>query len=283
MRRVLVCLAICVTALVSAAPSFKVKVTGHGKPMILIPGLSCGGDVWDAVVNHYKDKYECHVLSLPGFVGTPGYTGGPFLPKIRDEVIQYVKDQKLDHPVLMGHSLGSTLSLWIASTAPDLFGPVVAVDGLPWTGGLFADNNMPKARQMADAYTKALGKLSQADYAKQTAMFLDRMITDPKVAAKYNKESALSNPKAVGQAMSELLTTDLRPDVEKIQSPVLVLAAAQFAVNLESQNQLLGTYESQVARIPHHSVVLALKARHFIFLDSPEFFFQSVDKFLSLP
>jgi N-formylmaleamate deformylase len=145
----------------------------------------------------------------------------------------------------------------------------------------FAENNMARAKQMGDTYRTALDKLTQDGYAKQSATFLDRMITDPKVVARYAKESVKSDPKAVGQAMFELLTTDLRGDMEKIQSPVLVLAAAQFATDLEAQNQLLGTYESQVSKIPHHSVVLALKARHFIFLDSPEFFFQTVDKFLS--
>src|SRR5271165_2213258 len=51
--------------------AFSVKVTGAGRPMILIPGLSCGGDVWDGTVAHFKDRYECHVLTLAGFAGQP--------------------------------------------------------------------------------------------------------------------------------------------------------------------------------------------------------------------
>ena len=37
--------------------------------MILIPGLTCGGDVWKSTVEHFKDRYECHVLTLAGFAG----------------------------------------------------------------------------------------------------------------------------------------------------------------------------------------------------------------------
>ena len=37
-------------ALSQAQYHFAVKVTGKGKPVILIPGLSCGPDVWDATV-----------------------------------------------------------------------------------------------------------------------------------------------------------------------------------------------------------------------------------------
>src|ERR1043166_3653818 len=47
--------------LAKPARSFTVQVTGHGKPMLLIPGLSCGGDVWKTSVEHFKDRYECHV------------------------------------------------------------------------------------------------------------------------------------------------------------------------------------------------------------------------------
>src|SRR5689334_20013832 len=48
---------------------FTVKVVGKGRPMILIPGLMCSGDVWDTTVEHYKSSYECHVLTLAGFAG----------------------------------------------------------------------------------------------------------------------------------------------------------------------------------------------------------------------
>src|ERR1017187_7047193 len=38
-----------------AQEPFQVKVTGHGQPMILIPGLSSSGEVWDTTVARYKD------------------------------------------------------------------------------------------------------------------------------------------------------------------------------------------------------------------------------------
>jgi len=52
----------------SAQPQkvFSVTVTGKGQPVILIPGFSCSGDVWKETVNHLKNKYQCHVLTLAG-------------------------------------------------------------------------------------------------------------------------------------------------------------------------------------------------------------------------
>jgi hypothetical protein len=40
----------------SAQDGFRVKVVGTGKPMILIPGLSSSGEVWDTTVARYKDR-----------------------------------------------------------------------------------------------------------------------------------------------------------------------------------------------------------------------------------
>ncbi|UOQ74823.1 alpha/beta fold hydrolase [Hymenobacter cellulosilyticus] len=51
----------------AAHPSFTVKVVGKGQPMLLIPGLTCPGVVWDATVAHYQKQYQCHIVSLAGF------------------------------------------------------------------------------------------------------------------------------------------------------------------------------------------------------------------------
>src|SRR5437016_3787288 len=52
-----------------AEDPFRVKVTGHGRPMILIPGLSSSGETWDTTSARYKDRFECHVLTVAGFGG----------------------------------------------------------------------------------------------------------------------------------------------------------------------------------------------------------------------
>ena len=49
------------------------------------PGLQSAGAVWDTTVAHYKERYECHVLTLAGFAGQPALPAGtPFLKTVRD-------------------------------------------------------------------------------------------------------------------------------------------------------------------------------------------------------
>jgi hypothetical protein len=57
---------------------------GHGRPMILIPGYSCPGEIWDEIVAHYQDRYQTHVLTLAGFAGVPRVPS-PFLERARSQ------------------------------------------------------------------------------------------------------------------------------------------------------------------------------------------------------
>ena len=77
------------------------------------------------------------------------------------------------------------------------------------------------------------------------------------------------------------MTTDLRDDVGRITSPVLLLAAGAAAATPDARARLQQSYETQVASIPDHRVVVADEARHFIMLDSPDFFHTTLTGFLA--
>ncbi|GAB3750221.1 alpha/beta fold hydrolase [Spirosoma pomorum] len=112
--KTILCFIILITAQLSFAQpySFQVTVTGKGQPVLLLPGYSCSGTVWNETVAHLQDRYECHVLTLPGYAGVAPIKQ-PVLQTVRDEIIRYIRDKRLDKPVLIGHSLGAFMSLWI--------------------------------------------------------------------------------------------------------------------------------------------------------------------------
>src|SRR5262245_42906565 len=120
-------------AMVASAepPAFRVEVTGSGPAMLLLPGLNSPGAVWDGVVDHFKDRYTCHVVTLAGFAGQPPLSK-PSLATVRDGILAYLNEHRLDRPVVVGHSLGAFLAFWLAATAPERIGPVIAVDGVPF-------------------------------------------------------------------------------------------------------------------------------------------------------
>ena len=259
---------------------FTVAVTGSGPPMILIPGLACGGSVWDDTVNHFKDRYECHVVSMAGFAGQPAIRG-PFLQPAHDGLIRYIRERKLERPVLIGHSLGAFLAFWLGADLPDQVGPIIAVDGVPFFPALREPNTTAELQKGTAAYlSKNLKRMAPAQFAIYNRMTLTGMITRSGDLEEVAASSGQSDPTSVGQALYELLTTDLRERGKDIRSPYLLLAAAPLSPNPLERSRVEEGYAAQVAQVPNHKVVFAPRARHFIQLDDPVFFYQEVEDFL---
>jgi pimeloyl-ACP methyl ester carboxylesterase len=264
-------------------PPFAVKVVGKGRPMILIPGLMCSGEVWDTTVEHCKGDYECHVLTLAGFGGQPPVPG-PFLDSVRQGIADYIRANKLDKPVIVGHSLGGFLVFALGQSDPDLVGPLVAVDGLPCLGAAFnekidADGLKKQAEQMRQRMEKA----PREQYLAQSRAMLRSWISDKKQLAAAEKWGEDSDQATVARAMGELFGTDLRPGLGRIKAPVLLLGA--WSKDMEAyglkREQVVKRYEGQVAAVPHHKVVVAENAKHFIMFDAPDWMFGQIDTFLA--
>ena len=84
-------------------------------------------------------NYECHVFTFAGFGNVPPIES-PWLATIKDQVISYVKTKKIKNATLIGHSLGGTLSLWLASEETNLFKKLIIVDALPASAALMIPN-----------------------------------------------------------------------------------------------------------------------------------------------
>ncbi|MEM7108273.1 MAG: alpha/beta hydrolase [Bacteroidota bacterium] len=260
---------------------FSIEVKGKGTPMLLIPGLSSSGEVWKGTVDKFSTDYTCHVLTLAGFAGQPAVQGDVFLPKVKDEVIRYL--DTLDEPaVLMGHSLGGFLTYWIGSERPDLLKAAISVDGAPFLGalqmpGLSADSIAKAAEQMY------LGMKSQTEeqFKAYQPYIWKTMIQDQELANKCMKWGVTSDKNAVARAMYELNTTDLRPELTKMEVPTLQLSAWAAYKQYGSTRQFVETaYKDQTKLHPNIKIEIHDESWHFIMFDEPEWFYSQVETFL---
>lgn len=274
--------AILAPAAVCQPRSFSVSVSGSGLPMILIPGLESPAAVWDGVAAHYRSNYQVHALTLAGFAGQPAVPELRLFT-VRDDIIRYIRERHLDHPVIVGHSLGGFLALWIAAAAPDLACLIVSVDGVPFLPALFdpaagVDRSRADAGQMRRMYAS----LDSAQMETMARMALTRMITAPNDVEMAAKWAASSDASFVGQAVYDLMTTDLRPEMGKLRAPLLLIAAGKaFGDTPGRLSEVQSAYEKQVEAAPDHHVVVAANALHFVMLDDRAFLLNAMDGFLS--
>lgn len=277
--------ALFVAVIAHGAPTtFTVKVSGHGEPMILIPGLACPGDVWDTAVVAFSSDYECHVLSLAGFGGTPAQAGeGPLLTLVRDELTRYIEEHHLAHPIIVGHSLGGFVALQFAVQNPTTPKALVIVDSLPFLFGVMQPNaTLQDAERASSALLANMKGLTTESYSKmirsgpngstmaKTDTDLDRIVT----------WGVASDPSTVAKAMREMYTTDLRESVVAIKAPTLVLGAWIGYAPYSSHEIATRLYSAQYEKLPNATIQISDTARHFIMFDDPEWLWQNMRTFL---
>ena len=264
-----------------AHPTFTVRVVGKGRPMLLIPGLTCPGAVWDETVARYQGQYQCHVISLAGFGGqAPTTVTDPMLPAVRDQLLTYIKTQKLVRPVVLGHSLGGFLALAMSTTQPDAIGPLVIVDSLPFMSAIQNPAlTVEMARPMADAQRQQM-KQGPMPTAMRKQM-LQGMITDTARISQAARWSQASDGATVAQTMYDLYTTDLRADLARIKQPVLVLGAwAAYKAYGSTKESTRAVFALQYAKLPQTRIEMSEAGRHFLMWDDTAWFFAQTDSFL---
>jgi pimeloyl-ACP methyl ester carboxylesterase len=258
---------------------FSVKVVGHGRPMILIPGLACSGEVWDDTVEHFKDRFECHALTLAGFAGQPP-VDGPWMQTVQGGIAAYMREKKLDHPAIVGHSIGGFITYLMGITEPDLVGPLISVDGLPCLAAAMNPSITPEQlAQTAKSVRQQAEQITREQYIASQKQTLSMWLTKPEDLDRVAKWGAASDPRGVRLAMADMIERDLRKEVGKIRAPVLLLGAP-VPYGMTTRQKVIAAYTEQVAAIPDKKLAFAENSRHFIMYDQPQWFWQQMDEFL---
>jgi pimeloyl-ACP methyl ester carboxylesterase len=265
----------------AASPTFSVKVEGRGRPMILIPGLTSSGKVWDSTVARYKSKYECHVLTLAGFAGEPA-SNPPSLERVRNEIAAYIRKKKLKQPIMVGHSLGGFVSLWLAVKEPDLVGALVLVDSLPFFAAIQDPNTtVASARPQAEAMRAAMLKpLPDEERRTMQTSISKSMVTDPAHVSLITDWGLKSDMGMVAQSMYDMYTTDLRPSLSGIKARVLVIGTWIAYQQYTNKQGVERVFRQQYAGLPDYRLVMSESGKHFVMYDDPNLLFKEMDAFL---
>src|SRR5690606_11867113 len=94
---------------------FEVQKKGQGKQaMIFIPGFACSREVWNETITKFEKEYTCYSLTMAGFAGVKPQVNSSFKNWVIS-IADFIKDNKIEKPIIVGHSMGGSLALAIAS------------------------------------------------------------------------------------------------------------------------------------------------------------------------
>lgn len=101
---------------------------GAGRAVLLIHGGSAHAHWWDFVVPHLGNVRAC-ALDLRGHGDSDAADGAYAIGDYASDVRAAIAALGLEHPVLVGHSLGSFVALRVALDDPGMARALVLVDG----------------------------------------------------------------------------------------------------------------------------------------------------------
>jgi len=114
---------------------FSDEIVGRGPDLDFIPGLASSRDAWKATAERLKNHCRVHLIQVAGFAGEPARANaqGPVLAPTAEAVDAHLVEQRLSPATVIGHSLGSTMILYLAERHPADLKKTLIVDAVPFS------------------------------------------------------------------------------------------------------------------------------------------------------
>ncbi|MDP0977792.1 alpha/beta fold hydrolase, partial [Klebsiella pneumoniae] len=81
--------------------------------------LSSSPDIWQGTVDHLAGRYRVHRIHVAGFAGAApqanaqGDAPQPVGAPVAEEIARYIREQHLNKPAVVGHSMGGTMGMML--------------------------------------------------------------------------------------------------------------------------------------------------------------------------
>lgn len=252
---------------------FEVTKSGQGdQSLIFIPGFASSGEVWAETLPRYENDYTCYTLTMAGFAGAEPQSSPSFNEWI-DSIADFITENKIEKPVIIGHSMGGVLALAIASDYPDLVKSIVVVDALPCLSALmnpgFKTVEEPDCTPIIDSITA----MTEEEFEQMQKISLSQLTADTTKIKTLTDWSLKSDRYTFAKIYCEFSNTDLRDKIKSIKVPALILLESNF----KNIKQIV---ETQYKNLHTACFEYADKGLHFIMYDDKDWYFGQLDNFL---
>ena len=252
-----------------------------GRAIVFVPGLFCGPWVWTAQINELSKQYDVYAVTVPGFNGLPMIRGGNLMARATASLHVLIAGHHLRRPVVVGHSLGGTITVLFGETYPRDASNIVTVEG----GYPAAPTQKQRDASVAQSARPYQG-ISQAALGPALRQnILQYTITSPADVAAVEPLAGRSDPRAVVAWMRAALSLDLTPRLSAITVPFTAIVPFDARIDpyqgFKTLQAKRAAYAAWVAHAPQGKLILIPGARHFVMIDRPREFAQALDTALA--
>lgn len=254
-----------------AQNEFEVSISGNGQPVLLFPGFTCTGEEYQDFVGELSKNHRVYNFTFAGFGNVPPIEK-PWLPKIKVALENYIAKNHLEKSIIIGHSMGGTLGLWLASDNPDLFSKLIIIDALPAMGALMIPDYDSQNIQYNTPYNQKMLSMDDAAFERMATQMALGMTQNTEKLQQLTDWIIKADRKTFVYGYTDLLKLDLRPALSKIKIPVTILVATEpYGQDMVEKN-----YGEQYHNLDDYSFYIAEGSSHFIMYDKPEWFLSQI-------
>jgi len=238
---------------------------GKGPGVVLVHGLGGDRHVWDDVARELAKTQTVVAVDLPGQGGTPA-------PKTIDvdaiarQIAAVVRAEKLAPAVIVGHSLGGTITGHVPLVDPGAVRAIVIVDSsigpAPWTKTDLDQLRAGLAQDREATLRRWYGAISKPDQ-------LERIMVGVR---------KLSDEERLGY-LTAVMQQPVADGGRAIAVPVLVVATKLLVEGKKSRAEELA--DAGYAHVPRLQVEYFAESMHWPFWDEPQKFLQTLQRFFA--
>ena len=253
-----------VTAGTAIAPDgvrIRYETSGKGRPaLVLVHCWTCDHSFWQAQIPRLAKSHQVVTLDLAGH-GRSGRTRKDYTMPAFGRDVQAVADAlKLDHMVLVGHSMGGAVILEAAKRLGDRVVGLVPIDTL-------VDVDQPTDPKETDALIAKM----RADYRGETTAFLRQYLfaptTPPAVADRVVAQTTSFPVEIALSALRNNWNYQAAPGFEAVKVPIVAVNGDRFPTNFAGNRRHAPQFDAVIMKGVGHYPMLEDPARFGDLLD----------------
>ena len=258
---------------------------GKGAPIVLVPGLASPRAVWDGVAANLAKTHRVYLVQVNGFGGDA--PGANLKPGLLDGIVADLSTALArDHvrPVrYVGHSMGGLVGMMFAKAHRAQVERLMIVDSLPDFAVLMAQGGTMPSEAQIESAAGMMRAATAARYGKPmtpevVAAGVDSLALTEAARVKMRGWAAVADARVAGQAIYEDITTDFRPSLPDIATPMTVIVP--WTATSFGEDRTMAFYALQYKGAPTVNFVPIAEAGHFVMLDQPAAFAAALDAFV---
>jgi pimeloyl-ACP methyl ester carboxylesterase len=266
-------LIICFTPSI-AQKAIQVEKKGDGRPVLLLPGFTTPGSVWDTTIENFSGSYESHTVSYAGFNGLEPIST-PWYDQIKIQLVEYIKHENLTNLVIIGHSMGGNLAIDLTTELPNHVIGLILVESIPCMRELMMPGVPASSLQYDSPYNQQVLGMSDNAFRQMAVGLSQNMTFNQSKIDSVISWTLQADRKTYVYGYTDLLKLDLRDKLKKISINTLILGAS-----FPDRSLVLLNYEKQYTNLTSKQILIADDCKHFIMFDQPDWLHTNINKYL---